>query len=234
MKKLLLALAVIALAIPAVTLAVPATIYDIQDGTIPTGTRVEVYGVVVTAGSYELTSSGAYIMVEEPGGGMYSGVEVYWGSAQAADYAHLTRGTAVNVFGVVDEYYDMTEIDVSAPGDTVEVCGTCTLPLDIITCADVDEPWEGVLVQIQCAETASLANTYGEWDIQDPTGVVTCDDANRIGYAPTIGEWNNVTGCLAYSYGAYKLWVRDIDDILPVEPSATDPTSWGNIKSLYR
>jgi predicted extracellular nuclease len=234
MKRLLLVTAVIALAIPVVAAAVPATIYEIQDGTIPAGTRVEVQAVVVTAGSYELTASGAYIMVEEPLGGQYSGIEVYWGTAQAADYAHLTRGTAVHVFGVVGEYYDMTEIDVSAPGDTVLVCGTCTLPLDIITCADVDEPWEGVLVQIQCAETATEANTYGEWDIQDVTGSVICDDAFRIGYTPVIGEWNNVTGCLAYSYGAYKLWVRDINDIVPVQPSATDATSWGKIKALYQ
>jgi hypothetical protein len=234
MKRLLLLTAVVALAIPVVAVAVPATIYEIQDGTYPSGTAVEVYGVVVTAGSYELTSSGAYIMVEEPGGGQYSGVEVYWGSAQAADYAHIVRGDAVNIIGVTGEYYDMTEIDVSAIGDTVIVCGTCTLPLDIITVDQIDEPWEGVLVQILCAETATEKNSYGEWFIQDVTGSVVCDDANRIGYTPVIGEWNNVTGCISYAYGAYTVWVRDINDILPVEPSAVDPTSWGNIKALYQ
>ncbi len=213
---------------------VPTTIYDIQNGTHPSGTWVEVSGVVVTAGWSELTASGAYIMVEEPGGGQYSGVEVYWGSAQSADYAHIARGDAVNIIGVVGEYYDMTEIDVSAAGDTVIVCGTCTLPLDVITLGDFSEPWEGVLVNIACAETATEANSYGEWEIADLTGTGICDDSNRIGYTPVVGEWNSLTGCLAYAYGAYTLWVRDLNDIVPVQPSGVDETSWGSIKALYQ
>ena len=232
--KLLLAVALVCLiAVPALG-QIPTTIYDIQNGTHPAGTWVSVSGVVVTAGSYELTASGAYIMVEEPAGGQYSGVEVYWGSAQAADYAHITRGDAVNIIGVVDEYYDMTEIAVDAPGDTVVVSGTCTLPLDVITIGEIDEPWEGVLINIRCAMTATEANTYGEWTIRHLTDEVTCDDANRIGYTPVLGEWNSVTGCISYSYGAYVIWVRDLLDIVPVEPSGAEETSWGSIKALYQ
>lgn len=232
--KLLIAVALACLiAVPAFG-QIPTTIYDIQNGTHPSGTWVSVNGVVVTAGSYELTSSGAYIMVEEPTGGQYSGVEVYWGTAQAGDYAHIVRGDAVNIIGVVGEYYDMTEIDVSALGDTVVVCGSCTLPLDDITLGEIGEPWEGVLVRFPCAETATQADGYGEWNIQDLTGTGTCDDANRIGYTPVIGEWNSVTGIIAYSFEAYKIWVRDIFDIVPVQPSAVDETSWGSIKALYQ
>jgi hypothetical protein len=131
----------------------------------------------------------------------------------------------------------MTEIDVSALGDTVIVCGTCDLPIDDITISDISEPWEGVLVRFACTETASEANQYGEWeiwDVTDMTGLGICDDANRIGYTPVVGEWNSVTGCLAYSYGAYKIWVRDIFDIVPVQPSAADETTWGSIKALYQ
>jgi hypothetical protein len=91
-----------------------------------------------------------------------------------------------------------------------------------------------VLINIACAETATLANTYGEWQIADLTGTGICDDSNRIGYTPVVGEWNSVTGCLAYSYGAYKIWVRDLNDIVPVQPSGVDETSWGSIKALYQ
>ena len=56
---------------------VVTTIYDIQNGTIPPGTHVQVNNVVVTAGPYEFTSTGAYCFVEEQAGGMYSGIEVY-------------------------------------------------------------------------------------------------------------------------------------------------------------
>jgi hypothetical protein len=186
---------------------------------------------------YELTSSGAYCMVEEPAGGMYSGVEVYWGSDQDSIYGGLQRGDVVTVIGVTGEYYNMTEIDVSGPGDTVIVTDTgAPLPgPDVLPIGGTfDEPWEGVLVRVNCTEVYELFN-YGEWGIHDAAGDSgRVDDKGQITYVPFIGDWKHIVGFLAYAYGNYVLWPRDDFDIIETEPTATDPTSWGNIKRLYR
>jgi hypothetical protein len=143
-------------------------------------------------------------------------------------------GDAVNIIGVVGEYYDMTEIDISAPGDTMYLCGSCATPLDVITVGDYGEPWEGCLVHINCAETSNPDAGYGQWEIQDLTGAGQCDDYNRIGYTPVLGQWQAYTGILSYSYGAYMLWIRNLADITDTEPTAADQTSWGAIKALYQ
>ena len=234
--KLLLAVALVCLiAVPALG-QVPCTIYDIQNGTIATGTRVQVSGVVVTAYSYDLTSSGAYTFVSEPMGGPYSGVEVYWGTAQAPIYgAAFMPGDAVNIIGVTGEYYDMTEIDISAPGDTMYICGSCATPLDIVNLDEMmTEPWEGCLVQTNCAATSNADLGYGEWEIHDVTGFGVCDDYGRIGHTPVYGEWKIYTGIVSYSYGAFKLWIRTLADIMDTEPSGVEQTSWSSIKALYQ
>jgi hypothetical protein len=234
MKHLLLALVVVAFAAP----AFGATIYEIQDGTIPTGTDVTVENVIVMNQPYTFTSTGAYCMVEESGGGMYSGVEVYWGTAQAGTYGGLQRGDVVTIIGVTGEYYDMTEIDISGPGDTLIVTGTgAPLPgPDPVSIGDAfGEPWEGVLVRLECTEVYELFD-YGEWGIHDAAGDSgRCDDKSALlTYVPFVGDWKHLVGILAYSYGNYVLWPRDDGDIIETEPTATDATSWGRIKTLYR
>jgi len=215
---------------------VVTTIYDIQNGTIPPGTHVQVNNVVVTAGPYEFTSTGAYCFVEEQAGGMYSGIEVYWGSDQADVYGGLQRGCLVRITGVTGEYYDMTEIDISAPGDTLVVVGEAAVPgPDLVTTAGMmAEEWEGVLVQTLCATVTNPDLGYGEWEIDDGSGPGRVDDKGQITYVPTLGDCNIYTGILAYSYGNYKLWPRDDNDIVGCGPSANEPTQWGSIKALYR
>ena len=214
------------------------TIYDIQNGTIPSGTSVAVEIVVVTAGPYEYTTSGAYCFVEEPSQGAYSGVQVYWGSAQAGIYGGLVRGDMVNVYGVVAEYYDMTEIDISAPGDTLTLCGTCdplepeVVPLDQM----MGEAWESVLVKTNCCVCIEEPDSYGEWDIDDGFGIGKCDDKSLVlTYVAAYGDWRIISGIVWYAYGAFNLSPRDDADIFdPGGPTATEATTWGGIKALYQ
>ncbi len=232
--KALLTLAIV-IALAGVAFA-DDTIYDVQNGTIPEGTRVTIEGVIITAAPNEF--SDAYCFVEEPDGGPYSGIEVYFGSSQVGDYAYLQRGDMVNVTGVVKEYYDMTEIDISAPGDTMVLVSTGNPvpgPDPVTTAGMMSEEWEGVLVQTGCAEVTDPNLGYGEWEIDDGSGPGRVDDKGNITYTPSLGDWRIYTGILAYTYGNYKLWPRDDNDIVdPGGPSATSATSWGQIKALYR
>lgn len=214
------------------------TIYDIQNGTIPSGTPVNVEGVVVTSGAYEFTTSGAYCFVEEPGAGAYSGVQVYWGSANAAVYGGVARGDLVNITGTAAEYYDLTEIDMSAAGDTLIVVGTAPVPGPDLVGLDVlmDEPWEGVFVTTNCCVCIEAANSYGEWYIEDAFGVAKCDDKGvNLTYVAAYGDWRIITGIVWYAYGEFNVSPRDDADVFdPGGPTATEATTWGGIKALYR
>jgi hypothetical protein len=213
------------------------SIYDIQNGTIPPGQPVQVGCAIVTVAPYEYTSTGAYCFVMAPDGGPYSGVEVYWGSAKASIYGGLQRGDGVYITGITGEYYDMTEIDMSGHDDTLIVgsSGNALPGPDVISIGDAfDEAWEGVLVRLNCTEVYDLFD-YGEWGIHDAAGDQgRVDDKGQITYSPFIGDWKDLVGILAYSYGNYVLWPRDDADIIETGPTAVEPTSWGNIKRLYR
>ena len=214
-------------------------IIPIQDGTYPSGTPVTVHNVIVVAGPYEYTSTGAYCFVQEqcPFIGPYTGVEVYWGSTQAATYGTVQRGDMVNIVGVTGEYYDMTEIDISARGDTMIVLssgnplpGPQVVPLNEL----MTEPWEGVYVKTYCTEVTNPDLGYGEWEISDFTGTGIVDDKGlALTYTPTLGDEKTITGILSYAYDTYRPWPRDDDDIEDCVVSV-EPTSWGEIKCLLK
>jgi hypothetical protein len=237
MKLLLAVMLVCLVAVPAFGQPTVCTIYDIQDGTIAAGTWVEVRGVIATAGAG--TFSGSYAFVEESGGGMFSAVEVYWGSAQVLDYAWLTRGDEVNIIGIADEYYGITEINISALGDTMIKVGTATVPgPNLITTFDINnEAWECVLIETYCAQTWNVNPDapldFGEWTITDGSGEARVDD-KAVTYTRQFGDWHYYTGIVYYGYDDFHLWPRDALDMIATGPSGTEPTTWGNVKALYR
>ena len=201
---------------------------EIQDGTILAGERVTVENVMVTAGPYEYTTTGAYCFVGELCLAPYSGIEVYWSSAQAPIYGDLERGDMVTITGIVQEYYDMTEIDISHPGDTLIVVSTGN-PVpepNVVPLAELmDEQWEGVLVSTNCSEVTNPDLGYGEYEITDSSGVGIVDDQGiEVTYIPTMGDQREFTGILAEAYGTYRLWPRDNDDIKVC--AVAPPAAW--------
>jgi hypothetical protein len=233
MKTLLLIAAIAIVVTPAFA---DDTIYEIQDGTIPAGTMVTVENVIVTSDAYDFTTAGAYCFVQEPAGGPWSGVQVYWGSGNAGTYDYVQVGDMVNLTGSVEEYYDMTEIDISVTGGSMTLVSTgncCTID-QVTTAGMMDEQWEGCLIKTGCCEVWELYD-YGEWGVNDGTGIGRCDDKGQITYTPAVYDWRILCGILWYSYGDYKLTPRDDGDIVdPGGPTATDDTNWGSIKGLFR
>jgi len=141
------------------------TIYEIQDGTIATGTDVDVRGVVVTG-----VASNA-IFVQESAGGEYSGVYVYLDAVPAVEV-----GDEVDILGVTAEFAGLTEIDAS--GGSVTATGTTGIDLapDVITADEIGEPWESVLVRIE-AEPLVVVGLAGEEFVVDADGAeATIDD----------------------------------------------------------
>ncbi len=140
------------------------TIYEIQDGTIATGTDVDVRGVVVTA------VAGDAIFVQETVGGQYSGVYVYLGAAPAVEI-----GDEVDILGIAAEFGGLTEIDASGGSVTATGATRIVLAPDVIGADEMGEPWESVLVRIE-AEPLVVVALAGEEFVVDADGVEAAID----------------------------------------------------------
>src|SRR5580692_116008 len=79
-----------------------STIQQIQDPSMPTGTLVAVGDVVITAIDTFGSATGN-IWVEEPGGGVNSGILVYKGNLDGTD---LAVGDMVNITNAEKQIYD--------------------------------------------------------------------------------------------------------------------------------
>lgn len=186
------------------------TIYEIQDGTIATGTDVDVRGVVVTA------VAGSAIFVEEPAGGQYSAVYVYLGGAPAVEI-----GDEVDILGTTAEFDQLTEIDAS--GGSVTPTGVTGIALapDVIGADEIGEPWESVLVRIE-AEPLVVVALDGEEFVVDADGVeATIDDFLYSVPADDLAfpffwvdaGFTAIQGPLNYYGGAFKIAPRAAEDL---------------------
>ena len=106
MKRIVIALLLVLIA----GTAGAQTIADIQTGLVPGNTLVQVTNVTVVGVRY----NGIY--VSEAPHGMYNGIWVYGGNAFAGGFA---VGDVVHVEGEYYEYYDLSEIDVTAGNITL-------------------------------------------------------------------------------------------------------------------
>ncbi len=172
------------------------------------GQVVTTYGVVT--GIYVNTGVKGFTLEEKsPASGPWHGIFVYTGVNPI-----VSVGDSVEVTGLVEEYYDLTELH----GDTIRILASgVELPAPYITTADSlkQEAFEGVLITLQHAVCESLPNSYGEWWVNDGTASIMVDD---LGWTPTgitLGEKYNITGTIYYSYRKYKIEPRGAYDVVP-------------------
>ena len=191
--------------------ALPASIESIQDGTTPPDTEVLVSGVVTATGPY-----GVYI--QHPDGGPWSGLWAYMGSDWETLYGSVVAGDVVDVQGKVNEYFDLTEVDLTASSiPSVTLTGTADIPspmvLSLETLLADPEPWESVLIRLDDVTVSSDLDEYGQWEITDEAGTLLIDDFLHMYTGSTaIGTgFESITGPLYYSYGDYKI-VPDSDE----------------------
>ncbi len=175
-----------------------ASIYEIQ------GQQADspfVGGTVGTSGIITAVAYNGFYL--QDGDGAWNGIWVYAGTGNTTGFA---AGDAVDCFGSVVEYYNLTELDVTGGSVTVTSTGNALpTPVALSTSAVNDEAYEGVLVSISDA-FAGATPGYGEYPMDDGSGVVVMDD-QIVAYDFPIeeGECYNVTGPVNYSFGAYKI-----------------------------
>jgi hypothetical protein len=191
-------------------------IYDLQQSGVVEGTAVTAQGVVSGVGPY-----GVY--VQDPAGGPYSGIFVYLGFGWEALYGGLTAGDEVEVSGTYVEYFGASEIEVqSSPVARVELLGSAALPVpEVLTLADVGEPWEGVLITVEDVAVVDPAWGAGSFEIGDPVTldrIVVNDDLHLLGFYGSLTAGlplQEVTGVVDYQNAHYELLIRSDADVVP-------------------
>ena len=139
------------------------------------------------------------------------------------DLPGLSRGDEVSITGKVIEYYGSTKID-SVSSVTVLSTGNIVLPLDVGTAdlaQDSDEPesYEGCLVVVSDVTVTSV-NTY-DWSIKDDSNIsclmdddmATMEADNYMSTLEANDMLETVSGIFNYSFGTYKIQVRDMVDL---------------------
>lgn len=195
--------------------AAAASIYQVQNGTIPDGASTTVTGVVTG-----LASNGFFMQVPttDPmyAGAANSGIFVFTGGAPTSTVGQLLR-----VSGTVDEFFNLTEIT----GPSIMTMGTAAIPApEVLSMATLTggaatlEPYEGVLVTVGPVTVTNAAPPMGPGDMAptnefEITGGVRVDDQIFRIPAPAMGAtYTSITGVLTYRNNAYKLLPRSAAD----------------------
>jgi len=132
-------------------------------------------------------------------------------------------GDEVEVAGTYVEFFGASELDVEgSPVARVELLGSNTPPTpEPVALADIDEPWEGVLITVEDVTVVDPAWGAGSFEVGDPVSlarIVVNDDLHLISFygALTAGTtFQEVTGIVDYQNAHYELLVRSDADVTP-------------------
>ncbi len=187
------------------------------------GCEVTVTGIITADTAQYNSGYGAYAL--QSTSDQWSGI-VFDGW----DDSELTRGDEITITGTVEEYdpawhfkYDnntklinVSSVSTNSTGNSIASMSVSTA--DLAEDADEVESYEGCLVTVSNVTVSSL-NSY-DWSIVDDSGIeclIDDDMANMAAnnFMSSLAEGTtleSVTGILNFSFGTYKIQVRDLAD----------------------
>ena len=198
------------------------TIQEIQQGGVPDGTVVDLRDVVVTT---PIATSPRGFFIQEPvyaTQAQYSGIWVYVPSASMVDdlTSVVTPDALVNVRGMYTEYLGLSEIEISAASDVVNVGSHELLPAIVAPCAvgtdgNQQEAYEGVLIRVENVQVTNTNpdgpdNDWGEFEVEHCLRV---DDMFHHEEPNLSSEWNYIIGVMNYTHDNAKLEPRIAADM---------------------
>lgn len=194
------------------------------------GDRVRFIGITtVESGRYGYAATGAC----DPGGGEWAAITIYDADQRLA----AERSQIVDVVGIVEEYYDLTELvcteETEFPPVARDEWGS--LPPNILTTTGVmnyEESLESTIIELHNVTVLSDPDQYGLIAIDDGSGEAVLL-LRQIDPAPAIGyTYDCLIGHDYYSFGEFRIRPRDEGDWVcggeatptPV-PTGTAPTA---------
>ena len=125
-------------------------------------------------------------------------------------------GDSLTITAEVEESYNLTQLN-NVSSFTVKNSGNTLPDATVITTGTIDELHEGLLVKIVNAKITNEDAGYGEFVINDGSGVLNVDDDIYL-HSAVLNDDITITGVVTYSFGAWKLLPRSASDVV----SATD------------
>jgi hypothetical protein len=159
---------------------------------------------VTTKGIVTAVYSNSYFI--QDGDGAWSGLYIYDQTNKPA------LGDSIQLTGLVDEYYDMTELKTITEFTILSSANVLPEPILISTGND-KEQWESVLIKVNNAVCTNIDLGYGEWEVNDGSGPVVVNDLGYA-YSPILGVAYAIAGPLEYSFSFFKIEPRFADDIV--------------------
>ncbi|MCX7696896.1 MAG: T9SS type A sorting domain-containing protein [Bacteroidales bacterium] len=145
------------------------------------------------------------------GSGPYSGLYIY-------DPNHSpTLGDSIEIVGLVEEYYDLTEMknisiyQVLSSGNSLKYT-------NITPAQGNTEAFESVLVQLNNVVCINTNAGYGMWTVGDGMDTLLVDDV-LYAFSPSLNAHYNIKGVIYYSYSQYKVLPRFDTDIQQITTS---------------
>lgn len=205
------------------------TIKDIQDTSSSKhpakGDQVKVTGVVISAVDQTASSSSSKytgFWVQDPAGGPYSGIYVYY-SWDSSSKLIPKEGDTIDLTATYDEYKTVSELKY--PDWTVKGTGTIApatvAAADVATGGSKAEQYEGVLVTVQNLKVDEYVKTTGtppkDVGFKDSTSKLLVQNElyDFMATKPTKGTtFKSVTGPLHYSFSEFKILPRKAADLV--------------------
>lgn len=179
------------------------SIYDIQ------GQQAESpYGgeIVSTAGVVTANFGENYFI--QNGEGPWNGMFIY------DPGRNPSIGDSLVVTGLVEEYYEKTEIKEISGYYHISSNNELPEPV-IIDCQEAGEAYESVLIRVVNAICTDddYQNNFYMWKVNDGTGDLLVHNTSIFEFEPVLGETYNVTGPLNYDFDEWKIEIRVESDV---------------------
>ena len=147
--------------------------------------------------------------VQDAGGGEWSGLWVYTGSAEVT----VSQGDVVDIVGTTTEYYGLTEVMVEAAEDVSVMSSGADVAVMSLSEIPADwEPYEGVVITLPDVTMTGEADSGGEpmtnW------GIAIEDLFMDLDADPMSAAYSSVTGVLTYNWDTYKIAPRSAADLV--------------------
>ncbi len=146
------------------------------------------------------------------GAGIRSGIYIY----DPGRNPMPVLGDTVLLTGLVTEYYEWTEIKSLTAFNIVSTDNPIPEPV-VLEAAEVNEDWESCLIKVENVICSNTDLGYGEWEVEDASGTLVVNDLG-VAYSPVKDQEYTITGPVSYSFGAFKIEPRNLDDIEILAP----------------
>ena len=193
-----------------------------QASQIPDLVSVQIEGVI-TGVRINDDGNASHIVIQDPTGGVFSGIWVYLNDNVMEALPILNVGDNIALSGQIENFFGQRQINtvnaITQLGAGVSVTPMIVNPADISTNGLNAESMEGVLVTVQQVSVEAIQPPAGPGDM-DPTnefvvtGNLRVDDFFFSYVLPMVGQqYTSITGVLRLGNGDYKLIPRSIGDI---------------------